>query len=170
MKSGYSNKVRKLVFSMLAMAALAGSTVGSGSAFAGTLSTCQYWSASEQWLDGEQVTIARTEISGGSIFGLVLSNHEIRLRMQGHNWDLDTGQVANIRVVIDGVAYTGTAVAVNDSEFEVRDLPREFVLGLMRGLEAVVEINGVRWRLNLYGVTACLGVALDRYMRSTGLR
>jgi hypothetical protein len=134
-------------------------------ASAKTVAEHGYWSTSEQVLDGSVATMARTEIDDGSIAAFILTRNEIRFRAQDDGWSLRAGQTTQIRITVDGEVYRGTATAVNDTEFETSDLSVEFLKKLINSREAVVEVGGDSWRLNLNGLAASLGDAITRYQR-----
>jgi hypothetical protein len=136
-----------------------------------------YWIASQQKLNGEWVTTAQTEYGDGAIAALVISCRAgIKFRFQDKKgWDLRQGRSVPIRIYIDGDGYKGTAEAVNDSEYETRDLSVDFLKALIEGEIARAELDGSTWTLKLRGLKDTLRDAwqrsdCDRYDRYRGDR
>ena len=143
------------------------SAIGCTSASAGVEITqrCNFWEAFRGTLDGQTAAGVTTKMSDGSLVSVIVTSEDISLRLSGRHWDLETGDDARIRIVVDGNGFRGKAHAVNDQEFEVSNLPNDFLESLIDGREAYIEINGVRWRLDLNGLTRCLKSSVEPYAR-----
>jgi hypothetical protein len=118
-----------------------------------------YWEAVACVLDGDIVTGALTHLDS-SLAAILIKSDDVTLRLSGH-WDLDPGDLARIRIVVDDSVYRGRARAINDSEYEIQNLSLKFVKAMIDARTAVIHIGRARWTLTLYGVTASLKQAIE---------
>jgi hypothetical protein len=142
----------------------------SASAEVETISRCGYWDAFAGALDRSAVTGAATKLTDGSLASIIISQDNVSLRLSGRAWNLNAGDLARIRIVVGNESYRGKARAVNDSEFEVSELPKDFLQALIVGRTAIIEINDVRWLLNLKGLSSCLKDAATLYVQTLSSR
>jgi hypothetical protein len=165
-------KIMCILMARHAAAILLASAIGCSSALAEveTISKCSYWDAFAGALDGRIVTGAATTLTDGSLAAIVISQDNISLRLYGRAWGLDAGDLTRIRIVAGNTSYRGKARAINDSEFEVADLPKDFLQALIISRTAFIEINSVRWLLNLEGLSSCLKDAVTLYVKTLSRR
>lgn len=162
-------RFRKLERVLLA-AALAGvaalGAVSGTPAKADTFAQHGLWTSFVDKLDGHIATGAVTRLDDGSLVAVLITQNRVMLRLSGRGWELRTGTSTPIRIRVDGTVYRGSGEAVNDSEYQVADLPADFIEALMQGRRALVEINGSVWNLNLQGIKPSLKDAAQLYVET----
>lgn len=119
-----------------------------------TLSRCGAWEAVAVELDGRAVTGAVAHPCWGCRVAVLIDDDGVGLRLSGPR-NISPGVLARLWVFVDGVPYRGRAAAVNDRDFEMRLSP-DLLAAIAAGRTAVIDIEGIRWTLDLYGLDVSL--------------
>jgi hypothetical protein len=110
-----------------------------------------YWHTFSVQIDGEPSAGAITGLDGRTAAFLFVKHHLI-LTLDAEVWNFNPNDQMAVTVTLQGVNFATMAHAVSPSELSI-DLDRpEFLKRLVRAKEAVIQVNGERWALNLGGL------------------
>jgi hypothetical protein len=120
-----------------------------------------YWASFSVKVDGAPGTGAVTTMKDGSSIAVLFVKKHAFFITDDDNWRLAPNTPISVHLVLDGVPFEASGLALSSKEVGVGAEDQSFIKRLTTANEAVVEVNGRRWTLHLKGLNASLSEALD---------
>jgi hypothetical protein len=120
-----------------------------------------YWYSFSVKLDGAPATGAATDLGKDASAALLFTTQHAAMLLDNGQWGLQPNSKTHARVSLDGVAFDASAIILSRKQVLFGAEDPKFVRHLLNAREAVVEVNGDRWTLNLQGMREAVADALS---------
>jgi len=149
------SRARRATGAAIALVTVVMTATAASAAYYRTIARHGAWEAVVVRLSGRPVTGAVTHPCGDCRAAVFIRGGTLILRLSAPSDLLHPGDLARMRVEVDGFLYRGRAIAVNEQEFEAR-LTRSFQTAITDGEVAVIDIGRNHWTLDLNGLSPSL--------------